>query len=105
MEVRALNSAKTSPAGIVTANYIKGISNLDTGIPQNPDAALSQVFNSLLPMAATVKDRTYPYTVPVYAVTLKSNNNQENIQGLLNWILSAEGQKLIEETGYIPLKN
>lgn len=57
------------------------------------------------PTAATVKDRTYPYTVPVYAVTLKSNNNQENIQGLLNWILSAEGQKLIEETGYIPLKN
>jgi phosphate transport system substrate-binding protein len=56
------------------------------------------------PTASTVKDRTYPYTVPVYAVTLKSNNSQENIQRLLQWILSSEGQKLIEQTGYIPLQ-
>lgn len=56
------------------------------------------------PTATTVRDKSYPYTVPVYAVTLKSKAGQENIQRFQQWILSAEGQELIEQTGYIPLQ-
>lgn len=55
------------------------------------------------PMAETVRSRTYPFTIPVYAVTLKSNRSP-NTAKLLDWILSAEGQRLIELTGYVPVK-
>lgn len=58
--------------------------------------------DGIQPTPETVINRTYPFTVPVYAVTLKSNKN-ENVEELMQWILSAEGQKLVEETGYVPV--
>ncbi|MBP2023375.1 phosphate transport system substrate-binding protein [Clostridium punense] len=58
--------------------------------------------DGVLPTAETVRNKTYPFTVPVYAVTLKSNKN-ENVEKLIQWILSEEGQKLVEETGYVPV--
>lgn len=56
------------------------------------------------PTVETVINKTYPFTVPVYAVTLKSNKN-ENVAKMINWILSEEGQELIEKTGYVPMGN
>jgi len=38
-----------------------------------------------------------------YAVTYKNNDN-ENVQKLLDWILSSEGQEIIEKTGYVAVK-
>jgi len=55
------------------------------------------------PTPETVRNKTYPFTVPVYAVTLKSNK-KENVSKFLNWILSEEGQGLVEETGYVSAK-
>lgn len=55
------------------------------------------------PTPDTVRDNSYPFTVPLYAVTLKSNTNP-NISRLLDWVLSYEGQSLLEKTGYIPLR-
>lgn len=54
------------------------------------------------PTPETVRNKTYPFTVPVYAVTLKSNK-KENVSKMIDWILSEEGQELIEKTGYVPL--
>lgn len=58
--------------------------------------------DGVLPTSENVRNKTYPFTVPVYAVTLKSNKN-ENVEKLIQWILSEEGQKLVEETGYVPV--
>ncbi|MBB6214055.1 phosphate transport system substrate-binding protein [Anaerosolibacter carboniphilus] len=55
------------------------------------------------PTTETVRSKEYPFTVPVYAVTLKSNTN-ENVGKLMDWILSDEGQSLVEKTGYVPAK-
>lgn len=55
------------------------------------------------PTPETVRNKTYPFTVPVYAVTLKSNN-KDNVRLFLNWVLSDEGQSLIAKTGYVPVK-
>ncbi|MDA8226395.1 MAG: substrate-binding domain-containing protein [Desulfitobacterium hafniense] len=55
------------------------------------------------PTTETVRNKTYPFTVPVYAVTLKSNT-KENVNRFVKWILSEEGQSLVEKTGYIPVK-
>ncbi|HYF82720.1 MAG TPA: substrate-binding domain-containing protein [Clostridia bacterium] len=57
--------------------------------------------NGIKPTTETVRNRTYPFTVPVYAVTLKSNT-KEKVSKLIEWILSEEGQSLIEKTGYVP---
>lgn len=54
------------------------------------------------PSPGTVRDRTYPFTVPIYAVTLQSNTD-ENVQKFLEWIVSEEGQTLVERTGYVSL--
>ncbi|MGE4273782.1 MAG: PstS family phosphate ABC transporter substrate-binding protein [Desulfitobacterium sp.] len=59
--------------------------------------------NGVLPTPETVRNASYPFTVPVYAVTLKSNTNENN-QKLIQWILSAEGQNLVEKTGYISVR-
>lgn len=58
--------------------------------------------DGIKPTPETVRNKTYPFTVPVYAVTLKSNK-QENVSRFLKWILSEEGQSLIEKTGYVPI--
>jgi phosphate transport system substrate-binding protein len=59
--------------------------------------------NGVKPTPETVRNKEYPFTVPVYAVTLKSNENK-NVGKLLDWILSDEGQSLIEQTGYVSAK-
>ncbi len=59
--------------------------------------------NGIKPTPETVRSKAYPFTVPVYAVTLKSNN-KENVSKLISWILSEEGQGLIEKTGYVPAR-
>lgn len=59
--------------------------------------------NGVKPTPETVLNKTYPFTVPAYAVTLKSNTN-ENVQKFIEWILSDEGQELIHKTGYISIK-
>lgn len=51
------------------------------------------------PTQETIINNTYPFTVPVYAVTLKSNQD-ENVLKLIDWILSEEGQSLVFKTGY-----
>lgn len=60
--------------------------------------------NGIKPTKETVRNKSYPFTVPVYAVTLKSNK-KENVTKFIDWILSDEGQSLIEKTGYVPAKS
>jgi len=55
------------------------------------------------PTSDSVLSKRYPFTVPVYAVTLKSNTNK-NVSKFIEWILSSEGQSLVEKTGYVPIK-
>lgn len=46
----------------------------------------------------------YPVTMDFYAVYRKDNGN-ENVSKVIEWILSDEGQRLIEESGYSGLIN
>jgi len=51
----------------------------------------------------TIKNKTYPFSGTFYAVTIKEHESPENVDLLINWILSSQGQYIIEKTGYIPL--
>lgn len=58
--------------------------------------------NGVYPDKDNIADGSYPIVSNFYAVYDKSNENP-NIQPLIDWILSDEGQYIIEETGYIPM--
>ncbi|MBQ7792050.1 MAG: substrate-binding domain-containing protein, partial [Clostridia bacterium] len=72
------------------------------GIIKNPDIKLLAV-DGVLPTVENIKNKTYPIVAPLYAVTYEGNEN-ENVQKLLDWVLSPEGQYIIEQTGYAGIK-
>ncbi|MDO5477577.1 MAG: substrate-binding domain-containing protein [Clostridia bacterium] len=69
------------------------------GIIKNPDIKMIAV-DGAAPTEENIKNGTYPIVTPIYAVTYEEQEN-ENVDKLLSWILSGEGQKIIEETGYV----
>ncbi len=72
------------------------------GIIQNPDIKLLAV-DGVAPTIENIKNGSYPIVAPLYAVTYEGNDN-ENVQKLIDWVLSDEGQYIIEQTGYAGIK-
>lgn len=68
------------------------------GIIQNPDIKLLRI-NGIAPSIENIKNGSYPVITPLYAVTYEGNE-KENVTRLIEWVLSEEGQELIEKTGY-----
>lgn len=87
--------SKTGSLGFSFRYYVEGII-------RNPDIKLISV-EGVAPTVENIQNGTYPIITPVYAVTWKGNEN-ENVQKLLDWILSPEGQYIIEKTGYTPIQ-
>lgn len=83
---------KTNSIGFSFRYYVEGII-------QNPDIKMISV-DGIAPTAENIKNGTYPIVTPIYAVTYEENTN-ENVTKLLDWILSDEGQTIINETGYV----
>ncbi|MBE6657112.1 MAG: phosphate ABC transporter substrate-binding protein, PhoT family [Ruminococcaceae bacterium] len=55
--------------------------------------------NGVYPSRENIRARSYPIIAQFYAI-YRADNGNENIPRLIDWILSAEGQTLIEECGY-----
>ena len=56
----------------------------------------------IAPSVETAKNKTYPVTRPLYYYYL--NSTEASIKPYLDFVLSAEGQKIVQEIGYIPIK-
>ena len=69
------------------------------GIIKNPDIKMIAV-DGIEPTAENVRNGKYPIITSTYAVTYEGQTN-ENVDKLLQWILSEEGQEIIEKTGYV----
>lgn len=69
------------------------------GIVDNQDVKMISL-NGVYPDEKNIQNGSYPVVVEFYAVYRKDNTN-ENIPILIDWILSDEGQKLIEDSGYV----
>jgi phosphate transport system substrate-binding protein len=69
------------------------------GIIKNPDIKIVAI-DGIYPSVETIKNGSYPITTPLYAVTYRNNKNP-NVDALIEWILSEEGQYIIEQTGYV----
>ncbi len=72
------------------------------GIIKNPDIKMIAV-DGVAPTVENIKNGNYPIVTPVYAVTYENNPNP-NVEMLINWILSDEGQRIIEQTGYVGME-
>jgi phosphate transport system substrate-binding protein len=58
--------------------------------------------DGILPTKETIKNETYPIVAEFYAITAGSEN--PHIEEFIKWMQSEQGQKLVELTGYVPLK-
>lgn len=56
--------------------------------------------NGVYPSAENIQNGTYPIIAKFYAI-YRADNENENIPVLIDWLLSDEGQTLIEKTGYV----
>jgi phosphate transport system substrate-binding protein len=57
--------------------------------------------DGVYPTKDTIKEGTYPFVQMFYAIT--AGKETENVNNFLKWILSEQGQYIIEKTGYVPL--
>ena len=71
------------------------------GIIKNKDIKVLSV-DGVKPTVESIQDNSYAIITPLYAVTVADEDN-ENVSKLLDWILSEEGQYIIEKTGYVPV--
>lgn len=57
--------------------------------------------NGIYPDKENISNESYPVVADFYAVYRKDNEN-ENVKKVIDFLLSDEGKKIIEETGYVP---
>ncbi len=72
------------------------------GIVEN-DAVKMLSLNGVYPSTENIQNRSYPIVAQFYAI-YRADNDNENIPVLIDWLLSEEGQQLIEETGYVRIQ-
>ena len=65
--------------------------------------------NGVLPTRETIADGSYPVSNTFYAVTASKTGEpapeqiDDNIAAFLHWVCGEQGQRIVEETGYVPL--
>ena len=57
--------------------------------------------DGVAPTVENIRSGAYPLVATVYMVSARPRSR--NTQKIVNFMLSPEGQKLVEDTGYVPL--
>ena len=65
------------------------------------DAVKLLSVDGIYPDAETITSGKYPYTTAYYAVMRKDTPKDSDVRKIVSWILSEEGQELMEESGYV----
>jgi phosphate transport system substrate-binding protein len=71
------------------------------GIVDNSGVKMLKL-NGVYPSAENIQNRSYPIVAQFYAI-YRADNENENILKLIDWLLSEEGQNLIEQSGYVKI--
>lgn len=90
---------KKSPLAITGASIGFSFRYYMDGIVEN-DSVKMLSLNGVYPSAENIQNGSYPVVAQFYAI-YRADNENENIKTLIDWILSDEGQTLIEECGYV----
>lgn len=88
-----------SPLAIIGASIGFSFRYYMDGIVEN-DAVKMISLNGVYPSAENIQSGSYPIVAQFFAI-YRSDNDNENIPALIEWLLTDEGQALIEETGYV----
>ncbi|MHC6204273.1 PstS family phosphate ABC transporter substrate-binding protein [Breznakiellaceae bacterium SP9] len=59
--------------------------------------------NNVYPSKETIQDGSYPFCDTFYAVYVEKNKMNENIKPFIEWMLSKQGQEIIEKVGYVSI--
>jgi phosphate transport system substrate-binding protein len=60
--------------------------------------------DGVLPTSETIADRSYPLTTEVYAVIREGAPRKSGAVELCDWLLTREGQTVVERSGYVPVR-
>lgn len=90
---------RKSPFAITGASIGFSFRYYMDGIVEN-DAVKMISLNGVYPSAENIQNRSYPIVAQFYAI-YRADNANSNIPVLIEWLLSDEGQNLIEQTGYV----
>ncbi|TQR21431.1 PstS family phosphate ABC transporter substrate-binding protein [Psychrobacillus vulpis] len=71
-----------------------------TEMVQNDKIKLLEI-DGVEPTKGTIRSGSYPISSEFYIVTAETDN--PNVEKFIEWILSYQGQELVEKTGYVPL--
>ena len=93
---------RKSPFAITGASIGFSFRYYMDGIVEN-DAVKMLSLGGVYPSAENIQNRSYPVVAQFYAI-YRADNENENIPVLVDWLLSEEGQTLIERTGYVRIK-
>ena len=72
------------------------------GLHQQEDVKMLKV-DGVYPDTQAISSNEYPIITPLYCITVKGNDNQ-NVAKVLDFILSEDGQYLVEQMGYSPVQ-
>lgn len=97
--MRGRQIAGKSPFAITGASIGFSFRFYMDGIVGN-DSVKMLSLNGVYPSAENIQNGTYPVIAKFYAI-YRADNDNPNIPVLIDWILSDEGQTLIEESGYV----
>ncbi|MEK4627611.1 substrate-binding domain-containing protein [Solibacillus sp. FSL R7-0682] len=68
---------------------------------QNKEIKLLEI-DGVAPTKEMIRSNTYPITNEFYIVTTQNSNPKS--QEIIDWMLSDEGQRLLENVGYVPIR-
>ena len=72
------------------------------GLNQEENVKILSI-DGIYPTKENISNGSYPLVAGFYCVTVKGNDH-EYIDDMIDFILSDDGQTIIEETGYVPVK-
>lgn len=84
-----------SPIGYSFRFYVEGIKK-EAGVKMLP-------LDGIAPTKENIRNGKYPLSSSFFAVYRKDDRNG-NVRRLVEWLLSPEGQGIIEDNGYVPLE-
>ncbi len=91
--------APKSPLAVMGASIGFSFRYYMDGIVDNQGVKMISL-NGVYPSAENIQNGSYPIIAQFYAI-YRADNTNENIPVLIDWILSDEGQTLIEDSGYV----
>jgi len=59
--------------------------------------------NGVEPTKENIQNGTYPITAEFYAIT-REGESHPHVNEFIEWMLSEQGQQIVEKTGYVPIK-